>query len=66
MNSNIGILGCGWLGLPLASTMVKNKYSVHGSTTSQDKIEALKEKGITPYLIKLSENGITYEITGFL
>ena len=66
MNSNIGILGCGWLGLPLASTMVKNKYSVHGSTTSQDKIEALKEKGITPYLIKLSENGITGDIDGFL
>jgi nucleoside-diphosphate-sugar epimerase len=50
---NISILGCGWLGLPLASKLVEDGRTIKGSTTSQEKIETLREKGITPYLIKL-------------
>ena len=37
----ITILGCGWLGLPLAQTLVKEGYSVKGSTTTEDKLEVL-------------------------
>lgn len=30
----ISILGCGWLGLPLAKKLVENQWIVNGSTTS--------------------------------
>ena len=59
MNKQISIIGCGWLGLPLAADLVKKGYNVKGSTTSLDKIELLKEKGIFPFVISISEEGIT-------
>ncbi|MBC5991559.1 SDR family oxidoreductase [Pontibacter cellulosilyticus] len=50
----ISVLGCGWLGLPLASQLVKSGYTVKGSTTSPEKLDLLKEKGIQPYLLNLN------------
>jgi len=50
----ISILGCGWLGLPLAEHLIKQKHIIKGSTTSPDKIERLRQKGIAPFLIKFS------------
>ena len=35
----IGIIGCGWLGLPLAKLFLKNGFLVKGSTTSKEKIK---------------------------
>jgi nucleoside-diphosphate-sugar epimerase len=49
----ISILGCGWLGLPLAEHLRDNGYSVKGSTTTPSKLELLSGKNITPYLLKL-------------
>ena len=49
----ISVLGCGWLGLPLAVQLVRTGYTVKGSTTSPEKLELLKESGIQPYLINL-------------
>lgn len=49
----ISILGCGWLGLPLAENLRDGGYNIKGSTTSPEKIELLKGKNITPYLLKL-------------
>lgn len=51
---NISILGCGWLGLPLAETLINEGHTVHGSTTSSNKIDLLRDKGIAPYLITLN------------
>ena len=51
----ISILGCGWLGLPLARQLVQQGHQIKGSTTSQEKIEVMKSIGIIPYLIKLTE-----------
>ncbi|MFC5045108.1 SDR family oxidoreductase [Aquimarina hainanensis] len=51
----ISILGCGWLGLPLAKDFIKEGISVKGSTTSPDKIDILTQSGITPYLLTLGE-----------
>lgn len=48
---SISIMGCGWLGLPLAEKLVQLGYTVKGSTTSQDKIPVLESKNIQPYLI---------------
>ncbi|VXB78407.1 NAD(P)-dependent oxidoreductase [Flavobacterium sp. 9AF] len=66
MTKQISLLGCGWLGLPLAKTLIENGFSVKGSTTSVHKLELLQEKGIQPYLIALYENTIEGDITGFL
>ena len=59
MNINtirIAIIGCGWLGLPLAELLIEKEYLVSGSTTSSDKIPKLKGKGIDPFLISFPNN----------
>ena len=53
MNKTISILGCGWLGEPLAVHLINKGYSIKGSTTSENKIQKLSAIGIKPYLIKL-------------
>lgn len=65
-NNKISILGCGWLGLPLAKKLIENGYEVKGSTTSESKLELLKNAGISPYQIKLEENEITGNMESFL
>ncbi|RDI56586.1 Rossmann-fold NAD(P)-binding domain-containing protein [Flavobacterium glaciei] len=62
----ISILGCGWLGLPLAKALLSKGFLVKGSTTSVDKLAALENAGIEPYLIALSENKATGNTTNFL
>ncbi|MGV9002425.1 SDR family NAD(P)-dependent oxidoreductase [Flavobacterium sp.] len=62
----IAILGCGWLGLPLAKSLLDKGYAVKGSTTSVEKISLLKEVGIDAYQIEISENNIDGPIASFL
>lgn len=50
----ISILGCGWLGMPLAKELTKQFSPVKGSTTRVEKIEEIRNNGISPYLITLS------------
>ncbi len=63
MASKISILGCGWLGFPLAQSLIK-KNEVKGSTTSAHKLDQLIKNGITPFLIDL-EN-LTQNLSEFL
>ena len=56
LNYCIRILGCGWLGLPLAARLVQKGHQVKGSTTSEQKMAVIKSAGIIPYLIKLTES----------
>lgn len=49
--TKIALLGCGWLGFPLAKQLIKQGYFVNGSTTNSDKINTFKDAGITPFLI---------------
>jgi len=64
--NNISILGCGWLGLPLAEHLVKKGYTVKGSVTSSHKLDILEEKGIMPFLIRITDTEITGEqLSGF-
>lgn len=63
---NISLLGCGWLGLPLANELIAKGNIVKGSTTSRDKIARLSAEGIIPYQIKLFEEGIQGDIASFL
>ena len=62
----ISILGCGWLGMPLAKSLLEKGFSVKGSTTSLEKISVLESSGIQPFQIVLSEKHINGEIDSFL
>ena len=66
MNKKISILGCGWLGLPLAKSLLSKGYEVKGSTTSESKLEVLKNAGILPFQIQLEENQIIGNMEDFL
>lgn len=64
MQKSISILGCGWLGLPLAASLIDNGYKIKGSTTSKEKFALLNSKKIEPYIINL--NTIEYNLDKFL
>lgn len=55
-NKRYSILGCGWLGLPLAKKFINNGISVNGSTTTKQKLEVLKQANVNGYLINIEEN----------
>lgn len=50
---NISVLGCGWLGFPLAQNLLEEGHKVKGSTTSKEKLTILKQAGIDSFLIEL-------------
>ncbi|GAA4275223.1 NAD-dependent epimerase/dehydratase family protein [Aquimarina gracilis] len=66
MNEQISILGTGWLGLPLAKAFVEENYVVKGSTTSENKLENLRNHKIKGYQISLNEEGPVGDINSFL
>lgn len=64
--TQISILGCGWLGLPLAKALLEKGFLINGSTTSEEKILMLKNKGINPFLIRLDSQNVVGEMDRFL
>ena len=66
MTKQISILGCGWLGLPLAKFYRTKGVIVKGSTTSSTKFTVLKEAGIHPYQIVLGSEPISDELGEFV
>lgn len=50
---SIAVLGCGWLGLPLAKALVAAGHTVAGTTTTPAKVLRLQAAGIMPYLLRL-------------
>ncbi|MGB3619273.1 MAG: NAD(P)H-binding protein [Catalinimonas sp.] len=50
----IGILGCGWLGLPLGAHFVRAGWEVRGSTTRPERGEELRAAGIAPFVFKFA------------
>jgi nucleoside-diphosphate-sugar epimerase len=66
MGIKISILGCGWLGLPLAKSLLSKGYEVKGSTTSESKLDVLKNAGILSFQIQLEEHQIIGNIEEFL
>lgn len=64
--TKISILGCGWLGFPLAKKGVQKGFFVKGSTTSIDKITLLENDGIQPFLISLESKTVNGPIDDFL
>lgn len=62
----ISILGCGWLGFPLAKALFKKGFTLKGSTTSPEKLPLLENENIQPFLISLKAEEILGDITTFL
>ena len=54
LSRTISVLGCGWLGLPVAKELISQGYQVKGSTTSAAKIPLLKEQGIIPFTVEVN------------
>lgn len=62
----ISILGCGWLGLPLAEHLIMQGYLVKGSTTQPEKLDLLTQKGLEAFLVKLTPTLETSDFATFL
>ena len=50
----VSVLGCGWLGEPLALSLKEAGFSVRGSVRNPGGLAALSEKGIEPYLVDIA------------
>ena len=66
MNEPVGILGCGWLGTPLALELIRAGYTVRGSSTREEKMAALEREGIKAFQIRLEADGFKGPIGPFL
>ncbi len=64
--SQISILGCGWLGFPLAKALVEKGYVVKGSTTTSEKIAKMEINNIEPFLFNLNTQSIPDIFADFL
>ena len=63
---SISILGCGWLGFPLAQSLVSEGFKVNGSTQTESKLTQLTEAGIHAFHLRLSPHEIQGDIAHFL
>ena len=54
----ISILGCGWLGFPLAEKLLKKGFQVKGSVTTRSKLKKLSEAGIEAYRLVLEPDRV--------
>ena len=54
MKQTISILGCGWLGLPLAISLAKKGYNIKGSNTSNTNYKTLKNNNIDPFTVSIN------------
>ena len=63
---SISILGCGWLGFPLAKALLKMEYPVKGSIRQESILGRLIQENIEAFLLDLETNNIKGDIGGFL
>ena len=45
----ISVLGCGWLGLPLATALARAGHAVRGSTTTPGRLAEIEAAGVRPH-----------------
>jgi nucleoside-diphosphate-sugar epimerase len=64
-NRSISILGCGWLGVPLAKHFLEKGFSVKGSVTSEEKLGLLRDSGILPFRLVLSDTEVIMDDPDF-
>lgn len=61
----VSILGCGWYGKALAKNLLQKSIVVKGSATSPEKLDGLRDIGITPFIVRVNANEINYEADFF-
>lgn len=66
MKPRIGILGCGWLGFPLAKKLLSLGFPVSGSTTTRSNLEILQNEGIDAHYVELFRDGVKGDLITFL
>jgi nucleoside-diphosphate-sugar epimerase len=54
----VSIIGCGWIGLPLAERLVSAGHRVKGSSTSAEKVILLRQKGVDASQLQLNPEPI--------
>lgn len=54
-HSKIAVIGCGWLGLPLAKQLILSGYAVSGTARSPDKLVSLNSSGIEALPLTLGQ-----------
>ena len=60
-NKKIAVVGCGWLGLPLAEKLIDKGNDVHGTTRSIEKLKLLKSKGINAHQLIFDNSPIALQ-----
>ena len=53
--NRVSILGCGWLGKPLAVSLLEDGFKVKGSTTTGDKLADLESHGIESFMVDITD-----------
>ena len=66
MKTRIGILGCGWLGFPLAKKLLSLGFPVSGTTTTRSNLGILQNEGIEAYYVELFRDGVKGDLISFL
>lgn len=66
MAKKIAIIGLGWLGLPLATSLTEKGYLINGSTRSSEKLMSLLKSGIIVKVIDIQNHGIKGKIASLL
>lgn len=64
--NSVGIIGCGWLGMNLAKSLLSEGVKVLGSTTQASRLNQLKNANIESYLLKITPEGAQGTIDPFL
>jgi len=64
--NTVSILGCGWLGLPVAENLIHAGWQVNGSTTTPEKLALLNNSGIHSFLINLAAPTAAQDLVPFL
>ncbi len=59
----VSILGCGWVGKPLAEHLLKAGHTVKGSRTTADGVNEMNALGVQGCLVKLEEWSLTAQAT---
>ena len=65
MALKIAILGCGWLGFPLARRLKNEGYQIRGSVTNEERMNELRQAGIQAFKILLERDRLVQDNTGF-
>ena len=59
----VSVIGCGWLGLPLAKRLIRQGYTVRGSTTSAEKLSLMRQNEIDAHQLQLNPEPIGHLTT---